>query len=92
MYGLTSLSWAPNTGFLRAIQAISSRAIQAISSCPSTTGQSYSTLSGTKLKTWGGGGIRPGVFSLLSPPSLKTSTVPSRLAYMCFFRFQGLEI
>ena len=40
------------------------------------------------MKNWGG--IQPDVFSLLSPPSLKTSTVPGRLAYVCFFCSQGL--
>ncbi len=30
------------------------------------------------------GGMWPDVFSLLSPPSLKTSTVPGRITYLCF--------
>ncbi len=83
MSGLTSLSWAPNTGFFHDIQAISSHA----KASPSTTGQSYSTL-GNKIEKLGG--VRPGVFSLFSPPSLKTSTIRGRLAYMCFFCFRGL--
>ncbi len=37
------------------------------------------------------GGMWPDVFSLLSPPSLKTSTIPGRLAYTCFLCSRARE-
>ncbi len=37
------------------------------------------------------GGTWPDVFSLLSPPSLKTSTVPGQLAYICFLCSRGRD-
>ena len=49
MSGLTSLSWAPNTGSLHDIQATSTHA----KASPSTTKQSYASL-GDKIEKLGG--------------------------------------
>ncbi len=89
MSGLTSLSWAPNTSFLHAIQAISSTPRQVLLQ----PGNPF-PLSGIKIEFFFfflGGGIWPDVFSLLFPPSLKTATIPGRLAYTCFFCSWGWE-
>ena len=83
MSGLTSLSWAPNTSPLHDIQTTYP--------CQSNPFHNKAILSlswGEKLKNWGG--MWPDVFSRLSPPSLKTSIIPGRLAYACFLCLLGL--
>ncbi len=91
MSSLTSLSWAPNTSFLHDIHVTSTRA----KASPSTTGQSYLScleIKIEKLRGYVASNVASNVvFSFLYPPSLKTSTVPSQLAYICFLCLLGRE-
>ena len=84
MSGFAFLSWVPNTSLIHDIHVTSTHA----KASPSATGQSYLSL-GDKIEKLGG--AWPDVFSLLSPPSLKTSTFPGQLVYTCLFCSWGRE-